>query len=355
MGGTQNQVSPLEGSEITNFVNPNETIEKNKTETDLLKVEYESPFKAANKFYKENQNLLSDRTKIVENNALFTRKTEQLSETLKVTEDILKAYEESEDEDEDEGDEDAMEYEEVDPKMDETGRSSNTCKTCNKNVQSPEEMRQHERNHIKDNKVVVKCHHCDFTSNDGEHLMNHISNKHYAQTCLTCKKRFTTMDSLVGHALKEHSKKVSPKECGMEFDKLDNLVHHIIREHSLIGHEEQASSAGEQLDQIWTSSARTVKCFDCGLLVGDIQQHKRDRHFKQKICHNFQNGHCKFPDHVCLFIHQYQDNFQSQMTQSNQSPSTIPCRNGPWCVYLNQNRSKFFHPKQTKNAQPQPT
>ena len=335
------------------LVKANETIEKNKTETDLLKVEYESTFKAADKFYKENQHLLSDRTKVVANNAMLTRKTEQLEETLKVTEDILKAYEdgeESEDEDEEEEeeeDDDAMEYEEAGSKMEETGRRTNTCEKCNKQFQSPEEMRRHERDHTKVSKVVLKCHHCLFTSNDGEKLINHMSNKHYAQTCLTCKKRFTTMDNLVEHALKEHSKKVTPKdkcqECGMEFDKLDNLVHHIIREHSLTGHGEQASSAGVQLDQIWPYSDSTMKCFDCGLLVGDIQKHKRDRHFKQKICHNFQNGHCKFPDHVCLFIHQYQDNFQSQSSQSNQSPSNIPCRNGPWCIYFNQNRCKFFH------------
>lgn len=155
------------------------------------------------------------------------------------------------------------------------------------------------------------------------------------------------MANLVEHVLNEHTKKTSPKDkcsqCGYEFENVDTLIMHIIKEHCLIKNGEN-TGAGIQLEQIYPVTEN--KCFDCGQNFRDKQdlnRHKRNVHFKQQQCRNFLNGYCRFPDHMCHYIHNQQQNYFPQQEQHSQTHTNIPCRNGQSCTYKAQNRCKFAH------------
>ena len=334
----------------TDLAETKETLKKTDEEKTILKDEYENCYNAANKMLKEKNNLTVDYDEVVSRNIVIHKRNLQIEETLKVTEDILKAYEKEQaedDDDEEEEEDDNMDFEDNDSTQADAHRKINSCKKCDKTFQNLEEMRKHEQSHKRDEKIIVKCQVCEYSSNDGTQLINHMSNEHHKHTCLTCQKEFMTMANLVEHVLNEHTKKTSPKDkcsqCGYEFENVDTLIMHIIKEHCLIKNGEN-TGAGIQLEQIYPVTEN--KCFDCGQNFRDKQdlnRHKRNVHFKQQQCRNFLNGYCRFPDHICHYIHNQQQNYFPQQEQHSQTHTNIPCRNGQSCTYKAQNRCKFAH------------
>ena len=112
------------------------------------------------------------------------RRIEELEETLKVTEDILKAQEELQVYEEDSNEE--VDTEQIDESwMEDEGtgqlcppvssvQESFICKKCDKIFPGAHNFSKHMRSHIKSNNALLRCHYCEFTTSNETIHINHI-------------------------------------------------------------------------------------------------------------------------------------------------------------------------------------
>ena len=317
------------------------------TERDMVRGEYTDTFNALQKLNKDKLQVEVDYSEVVQKINQQTRENEETKETLKVTEDILKAIEtERKQLDEDDNDEDPEEME-----GDWFEAQEVVCKKCYKKVSNNGELREHLKIHII---AKLKCHYCDHEAKDGNNLLDHISESHIkVNKCLTCNKSFKGKEALATHVIADHAMKTSQtgdkcKECGKMFSNMETLISHLIKTHYLVNPHrgDEVTRAGHQLDQSWTMASsranNSMKCYECGQDVGnktDMMRHKRENHYKEKLCRSFHEyGHCERSDEACIYIHvQYE-------RQSRQNSGGFKmCRNGPNCIYKIQNRCKFSH------------
>ena len=358
---------------------------KKDQELGLVQSEYDSVFKAAQKLEKDKGKVEEDYKEVSRQLNLSQKRIEMLSETLKVTEEILKAQEEEEEEgdgnleeekqtdnEEDklnDDDEDFLEDEEEPGRLWQVAQRKYTCKKCDKNIAGSQGFKEHMQTH-KDQDQNLACHLCDFNTNNGNVFINHMASVHSGDgiTCLTCNKTFKTKDEMIHHVLTTHKMKESVKEkcvtCNEEFRKIEHLTEHILTKHTMITTDGNANNAGKQLVQIWPLQERSnnrnitqgaKQCYDCRNIFNSHHQlmvHKRETHYKQKLCHFYHNqGSCRFGDQ-CLDIHENNQhnqlmNHNHMQNQTNMHTQdrrkNIECHNGPNCDYKVQNRCRYSH------------
>ena len=179
------------------------------------------------------------------------------------------------------------------------------CKKCGKKIQSQQELREHIKIHKQLQHTVLKCEHCDHTTDDGDELINHVVNTHSPKyTCQTCKSAFST----------------KPK-----------LLEHIVRAHGFIFEEH-------------TTPDNVLKCHYCSdsfTTKPDLMKHKTEKHYKTRLCpfyHGTGRG-CRFPSNVCFNIHE--ENIIPTVTDITDFRKSINCRNGGSCVF-NQRKACFY-------------
>ena len=162
---------------------------------------------------------------------------------------------------------------------------------------------------------------------------------------------------MIKHVVDNHPKakpQVSEKcvTCGQEFDMVERLTEHILRQHTMLTAGGQANIAGQQLVKIWPlqeslQNQGNIKCYDCESMFSSkdlLMNHKKDKHYKKRLCNFYhKHGNCRFGDQ-CLNIHEN----SNQMNQIHghrqpQMQSNIICRNGLQCTYKAQNRCNFKH------------
>ena len=354
----------------------------------------ENAVKAFKKTILDKTMVEDDYKKVSEHLGIATRQNVEILEKLKVTEDILQALEIDHEEKEEldnrrksenqnyevtiEEDEDDLVEDITTGQLHPTKRAQIVnigptpdivCKKCDKKITDKEGMRNHLKSHMRTEKVMIKCDHCIFETNDGDILLNHISQTHIKfQNCLTCKMAFLSTDELIAHAVKVHTLVKSNIDtskcavCGEEFVDVEPLIHHILRIHSLVNEETLATTeAGNQLQRVWPNeNTPSFKCYDCGQGVserGDLIKHKREKHYKQKNCKSFHdNNYCRFSAVDCIYIHrpeerqwQRQGEHAGQAVQQGNQQGNVQawglaiCRNGPRCLWLANNRCKFGH------------
>ena len=229
-----------------------------------------------------------DYKKVSEQLGMTTRQHVEIQEKLKVTEEVLKALEIDHEEKEEleirrksdkENFEVTIEDDEENLVEDiSTGQlhstkvarivkvspaPENICKKCDKKAHENEGMMNHMRSHKGSEKVMIKCDQCNFETNDGDILLNHISKTHIKfETCRTCKMTFVNKEDLIGHAMKVHALVKSNMDtdkcavCAEEFVSVDALNSHILRIHNLVNeHTLVATEAGRQLEKVWPNES----------------------------------------------------------------------------------------------------
>ena len=110
--------------------------------------------------------------------------------------------------------------------------------------------------------------------------------------------------------------------------------------------------AGQQLVKIWPlqeclQSQGNIKCYDCEsmFLSKDLlMKHKKEQHYKQRLCNFYhKHGNCRFGDQ-CLNIHDGINHINPSHGQGQfKIKSNIECRNGLQCMFRAQNRCNFKH------------
>ena len=347
-----------------------ESTQKVEREKELLHIEYVKCCKSNKELAKEMDKVKSDYKECAQQLNFAQRKSEELAETLRITEAVMQAQEEEEEDDGDnneEGvdDEDFLKDEDHPGKLWQVMQEEFNCKKCDQKIMGNKSFREHMQKHIKDQKEVLPCYYCDYRTVSENEFLNHISSVHGAgHICLTCNNAFRTQEEMIKHVVATHpksKKKVHEKcvTCGEEFTKVEKLTEHILRNHTMLKANGQSNMAGQQLVKIWPlqESIRyidSIKCYDCQNTFGSKDQlmnHKREKHFKKKLCSFYhKHGNCRYGDQ-CINIHETNNHMNAdyRQTQSYQQ-SRIKCRNGPNCMYRDQNRSNFSHAESVQNV-----
>ena len=222
-------------------------------------------------------------------------------------------------------------------------------------------LREHMQKHIQDQREVLPYYYCDFKTSSENVFLNHISSVHGAgHTCLTCNNTFKTQEEMINHVVDNHPKakpQVSEKcvTCGQEFQMVERLTEHILRQHTMLTPGGQANVAGQQLVKIWPlqeslQNQGNIKCYNCeSMFVSKdlLMKHKKEKHYKQRLCNFYhKHGNCRFGDQ-CLNIHENNSHMQFRHGPGqSQMQSNIECKNGVQCMYKAQNRCNFKHSAQ---------
>ena len=120
----------------------------------------------------------------------------------------------------------------------------------------------------------------------------------------------------------------------------------------------QSNMAGQQLVKIWPlqeslKNIESIKCYDCQntfVNKDQLMHHKREKHFKEKLCAFYnKHGNCRYGDR-CINIHETNNHMNASHRQGqSQQQSRIKCRNGPHCLFKDQNRCNFSHAESVTN------
>ena len=180
-----------------------------------------------------------------------------------------------------------------------SNRLDHSCKKCDKQLDTERQFRQHMKEHMKKDSQLVKCHYCDFMTNDASQYLNHIGDTHSPKfTCDVCGEHFTEMTKKIEHVMLIHAFTYTTQE----------------------------------------EVVLSYKCYDCGEKLAnknDLISHKKSKHFKTKLCSYFHSNSttCRFPAQKCMNIHN--ENIQPVDTVSDYR-SRIMCKNGNACFFLSQ-------------------
>ena len=342
-----------------------ETVKKVERDKELLHMEYMKCIAANKEAMKETEKLKHDYKECSQKLNFTQRRSDELAESLRVTEAVLQAQEEEEDEDEaedeiviseDQDDEDFLEDEDQPGVLWQVVPTEINCKKCDEKVQGNKSLREHMKKHVKEQNEVLPCYYCEFKTSKENEFLNHISRVHGAgNNCLTCNSSFKTHEDMIKHVVDVHQcdkKLVKEKcvSCGQEFAKVEYLTEHILRHHTMLTATGQAHMAGQQLVKIWPlqeSLKNLVKCFDCQNMFeskGQLINHKKERHYKQKMCNFYhKHGNCRFGDQ-CINVHEDNNHMYSNHGQEQHpQQSNIKCMNGPTCQFRKENRCNFSH------------
>ena len=116
------------------------------------------------------------------------------------------------------------------------------CKKCDKILQSDQQFRHHIKEHKRLNEQMIKCHHCDFITNDEDAHINHMVDVHSTKhTCNSCEAVFPTKSDMVEHARVNHGftynkhgqsdKHIDCHDCEERFKNKFELMEHKKKQH----------------------------------------------------------------------------------------------------------------------------
>ena len=274
-----------------------EVTNKIEQEKETLHLEYAKCCKANQVATKETEKVKAEYVECAQQLNFAQRRSEQLAETLKVTEAILQAQEEEDDDEEDDDidtgnevdDDDFLEDEDHPGQLWKVVQQEFNCKKCDEKVIGNKNLREHMQKHIKDQNEVLPCYYCEFKTGSENEFLHHISSVHGAgHTCLTCNNTFRTQEEMIKHVVDTHPKakpKVTEKcvTCGQEFEKVERLTEHILRQHTMLTASGQANIAGQQLVKIWPlqeslQNQGNIKWYDCESMFHNkdiLMKHKK--------------------------------------------------------------------------------
>ena len=178
------------------------------------------------------------------------------------------------------------------------------CKKCDKVLQSDQQFRQHIKEHKRFNEQIIKCHHCDFITNDEDTHINHMVDVHSTKhTCYSCEAVFPTKNDMIEHARIDH---------GFIYNNSGQLNKHIT-------------------------------CHDCQesfTTKFELMEHKKKQHYKKRLCSYYHGTGWGFRFlNMCNDVHG--ENIVPELSGDNRS--NIPCRHGDSCHFLKNNRCHFKH------------
>ena len=145
---------------------------------------------------------------------------------------------------------------------------------------------------------------------------------------------------------------------------VEKLTEHILRNHTILTANRQSNMARQQLVKIWPlqeslKNIDNIKCYDCQNMFSTKEQlmnHKKENHYKKKLCSFYhKHGNCRYGDR-CINIHEPNSHMSlghrqdHSYQQQQQQQSRIKCRNGPHCMYKDQNRCNFSHAENVTNV-----
>ena len=180
------------------------------------------------------------------------------------------------------------------------------CKKCDKVLQSDQQFRQHIKEHKRLNEQIIKCHHCDFITNDEDAHINHMVDVHSTKhTCNSCEAVFPTKKDMIEHARTNHG-----------FNYIKN---------------------GQK------NAQNSIECHDCQGSFNnkfELMEHKKAQHYKKRLCSYYHGTGwgCRFLNR-CNDIHG--EDIVPQISGDNRSK--IPCRHGDSCHYNKNNSCHYKH------------
>ena len=161
------------------------------------------------------------------------------------------------------------------------------------------------KEHIRKDNAMIKCHYCDFITNDETVFMVHIGDTHSPQfTCDVCGEVFTEMSKKIEHVMVIHAFNYTQQE----------------------------------------KRINAYECFDCAEKFEsklDMMAHKKEKHLKTRLCSYFhgQTSTCRFPAQQCINIHN--ENIHPTQTESDYR-SRILCKHGNSCYYRERPGGCFY-------------
>ena len=183
-------------------------------------------------------------------------------------------------------------------------KSNLACKKCDKVLQSDQQFRQHLKEHKRLNEELIKCHHCDFITNDEDAHVNHIVDIHSTNhTCNSCKAVFSSKKYMIEHARKEH---------GFNYIK-----------------------SGQP--------KKDIECHDCEESFSSrfqLMEHKKGKHYKKKLFSYYHGTGwgCRL-ENRCMNIHG--ESIKPELASDNRS--RIPCKHGDQCHYYQNDSCHYKH------------
>ena len=171
-------------------------------------------------------------------------------------------------------------------------------------LQSDQQFRQHIKEHKRLNEQIIKCHHCDFITNDEDTHINHMVDVHSTKhTCYSCEAVFPTKNDMIEHARIDH---------GFIYNKNGQ-------------------------------STKNIDCHDCDESFSnkfELMEHKKAKHYKKKLCSYYHGTGwgCRFLNR-CNDIHS--EDIVPQISGDNRDK--LPCRHGDSCHYYKNNSCHYKH------------
>ena len=295
-----------------------------------------------------------------------TRKVFEANETIKVLQDLKKIEEESKiskqkkndnweecwQEDED-GNMVVEERKEVGEFRWIGKKTKIVCKKCDKIFTTETAFRLHMKEHQRMNNIVHMCDDCDHSTNDESIHINHINTVHRPQSnnkCNNCEMVFDNSSDLVAHIVRTHGFRytqsgIKNTQYPMKYPQQEKSPKPR-QVPNQVQPNQTPHNQTTQRPKLPYPSIKEFGCYDCPErfhFKQEMMQHKREKHFKKKLCsyfHGVGRG-CTYPANVCINIHN--ENITPTVLENSDPRSRIPCKNAERCVWIQRGGCAYKH------------
>ena len=278
------------------------------------KKDIENVQKKNDKMAKEKAELLKELKLVRELNGNLNKTNHDMTEKLKVKENLVKALKEElgvEDDNEVEEEEESEEDEEVPDEVEDVtepvvrmnkDKNNHTCNACNKKFRT------------------------------SQNLENHVQSKHVEKKCDYCENVFENEHELAKHHEECDQIGLASKNC----NKCDaKLTIQGLRRHKPTCH-----------------GKKEFDCPDCGMIFSSnngVKKHQDEEHKMEtvrsrEVCFHWRRGNC-VKGNLCRFSHVGSQN-HSRTIHTNTPNTRVPlCKNGASCDWLAKGSCSYFHPR----------
>ena len=269
---------------------------------------------------KKNEKIVKEKAEVVkelkvmrESNGQLNKINSDLTEKLKVKEDLVKALQEElgVEEENNEVDEVTEEEEEV------IGEVEDVPETV---VRMNNDRNNHE------------CNACNKKFRTSQNLENHMESKHVEKKCDYCENMFINE-----HQLSKHHEECN--QIGLA-SKICNKCNAKFTIQGLRRHK-PACHGNKEFD-----------CPDCGMIFSSnnvMKKHQDDEHKMEpvrsrEVCYHWRRGNC-LKGNSCRFSHVGRQNHARPITKTTANTRVPLCKNGASCDWLAKGSCSYFHPR----------
>ena len=202
---------------------------------------------------------------------------------------------------------------------------------------------------IEESENEHRCNACAVTFSSNKSLEKHMEDMHEVENCPKCKVSFKTKEDIYKHA-NDCSEVIEPfmcNKCNCELISKAGLKKHTKRCQGVVGHDINQDEC-KNGPSCWFLKHNKCNYKHSQPNEQPWQKVQHKRHGRQQGRQQLQQqGQQK------QLGQQQQQSGRQQPWQDQSRSKSIPCKNGPRCSFLRDNRCLFLHDKQ-QHGQPRP-